>query len=76
MFKIKVILNKIKEIETSEIPKELKVTNLGESPAIYTSDGYPTKRVQGLTLEISGEKEAINAFLKKYEPTGVYTDSK
>ena len=69
---LRVILNKVHSLEGKLVPEGLELEVKGESPSIYTPDGRPYKRVQGLTVKLSGDKKKIDEFLKQFESTGVY----
>jgi len=69
---LRVILNKVHSLDGKRIPEGFELEVKGESPSIYTSDGKPYKRVQGLVLNLSGDKNKIDEFLKQFESTGVY----
>ena len=68
--KVRVVLNRVKELK--EIPTKVDIVLYGESPSINTADSYPSKRIQGLIVEITGEKENIDEFLKPFMANGVY----
>ena len=71
MEKKRVILNRVKELNQDNC-ENVDVRVIGESPAIYTPDAYPSKRIQGIIVEAVGSKEHIDEFLNKYKLDGVY----
>lgn len=69
---LKVILNKVSDLDLASIPDGIEVTVEGPSRSIYEGSGKSVRRIQGLVIKISGDKKLVDLFLKQYENTGVY----